>query len=119
MSCPAVPTLVSNFLVLIFGALAVSAQEAPLRSAADGPFLPAPALEGGQVLALYPPDSPKLNHKRIHEAEKYNSTSPKADHLLTTLNIHNPSMEVHLVPDGVKNTGTTVIVAPGGGHKIL
>ncbi len=119
MSRPAVPTLISSFLVFTLGALAVSAQEASLRSAADGPFLPEPALEGGKVLALYPPDSPKLDAKRIHEAEKYNTTTPKADHLLTTLNIHNPSMEVHLVPDGVDNTGTAVIVVPGGGHKIL
>lgn len=119
MSRTAVPRLVSSFLISILGALAVSAQETPLRSAADGPFLPAPALEGGKVFALYPPDSPKLNAKRIHEAENYNTTTPNAKTLLTTLNIHNPSMEVHLVPDGVENTGTTVIVVPGGGHKIL
>ena len=119
MSRVALTTLVSSFLISLAGALGAGAQEAPLRSPADGPFLPAPALAGGKVLALYPPDSPKLNQKRIHEAEKTNTTSPKADHLLTTLNVHNPSIEVHLVPDGVENTGTTVIVAPGGGHKIL
>ncbi len=123
MRCLAFPNLFPNFfpnlLALILATLAAGAQEAPLRSPADGPFLPAPALKDGKVLALYPPDSPKLNQKRIHEAEKYNTTSPKADRLLTTLNVHNPSIEVHLVPDGVENTGTTVIVAPGGGHWIL
>lgn len=119
MSSPAAPTFVSSFLIFVLSALAAIGKDAPPRSAADGPFLPAPALEGGKILALYPPDSPKLNPKRIHEAEKYNTTTPNADRLLTTLNIHNPSMEVHLVPDGVENTGTTVIVAPGGGHKIL
>ncbi len=118
MSLPALPPLISNILISLLGALAVSAQETQ-RTAADGPFLPKPALEGGKVFALYPPDSPKLNSKRIHEAEKYNTTSPNAKNLLTTLNIHNPSMEVHLVPDGVENTGTAMIVVPGGGHKIL
>jgi endo-1,4-beta-xylanase len=45
---------------------------------ADGPFFPAPALPGGIVLALYPPDSPLLKRERVHEAERYN-TSGKSD----------------------------------------
>src|SRR5581483_5596378 len=35
------------------------------------------------------------------------------------LNIHNPSIEVHLAPADAPATGAAVIVAPGGGHKIL
>jgi endo-1,4-beta-xylanase len=38
---------------------------------------------------------------------------------LNVLNIHNPSIEVHLVGDDDRNTGAAVIVAPGGGHRIL
>ncbi len=88
-------------------------------SPAAEPFVPEPALPGGIVLPLYPPDSPFLDKGRIHEPEKYNTTTPKADRLLTTLNIHNPSIEVHLVGETASNTGAAVIVAPGGGHKIL
>ncbi len=94
--------------------------EAPAnRTPADGPFVPAPALPGGLVLPLYPPDSPLLKHDRIHEAERYNTGGQRPDKLLTTLNIHNPTIEVHLAPGDPPNTGAAVIVAPGGGHKIL
>lgn len=104
---------------LLFLAGLASAQDpAPARTPADGPFLPAPALPGGVVLPLYPPDSPKLKRDRIHEAEKYN-TQGKGDRLLNTLNIHNPTIEVHVAPAEPANTGAAVIVAPGGGHKIL
>lgn len=89
----------------------------PLRTPADGPFVPAPALPGGIVLPLYAPNSPLLNHDRIHEAERYN-TSGKSTKLLNTLNIHNPTIEVHLA-EGRESNGAAVIVAPGGGHKIL
>lgn len=91
----------------------------PARTAADGPFLPAAALPDGIVLPLYPADSPLLRQERIHEAEKYNTTSKPGDRLLTTLNIHNPSLEAHPVAAGQPNTGAAVIVAPGGGHQIL
>ncbi len=87
------------------------------RTLADGPFVPESALTGGIVLSLYPPDSVKLNRDRIHEAERYNTTGESA-RLLNTLNIHNPSIEVHLAKNR-ESTGAAVIVAPGGGHKIL
>ena len=95
------------------------AENAPSRTPADGPFLPEPALPGGIVLPLYPPDSPFLKHERIHEAERYNTSGKSDGKLLNTLNIHNPTIEVHLAPADPANTGTAVIVAPGGGHKIL
>jgi hypothetical protein len=95
-------------------------QLAAERTPADGPFIPAPALPGGIVLALYPKDSPLLKTERIHEAERYNTQGKSTDKLLNTLNIHNPTIEVHLAPEGdPANTGAAVIVAPGGGHKIL
>ena len=93
----------------------------PSRSAPEGPFVPAPALPGGIVLALYPPDSPLLKRERLHEAETYNSTTggvTPGGKVQSTLNIHNPSIEVHLAP-GRTNTGAAIIVIPGGGHKIL
>lgn len=83
-------------------------------------FKPEPIMPGGEIIPLYPPDSPFLNKTRISEPEKYNSTfDKKPDHIVNVLNVHNPSIEVHLVPDDAKNTGTFIILAPGGGHKIL
>ena len=94
------------------------AQDASLdRKPADGPFVPEPALDGGIVLPLYPAHSPLLNQARVHEAEKYN-TAGKADRLLNTINVHNPTIEIHLAADRETN-GAAIIVAPGGGHKIL
>ena len=90
----------------------------PERKPADGPFIPEAALPGGIVLPLYAPDSQLLKHDRIHEAEKYNTTGQTTTKLLNTLNIHNPSIEVHLAEDRAAN-GASIIIAPGGGHKIL
>jgi hypothetical protein len=89
------------------------------RAPADGPFVPAAALPGGIVVPLYAADSPFLKKERVHEAEKYNTSGKSSDgRLLNTLNIHNPTIELHLAP-AENNTGTVIIVAPGGGHKIL
>ena len=126
------PILRSRLLVSLVGfalACTLRAQTPPppaavpatpaARTAADGPFIPAPALPGGIVLALYPPDSSLLKRERLHEAENYNSTSGGAGaRVQSTLNIHNPSIEVHLA-GGKPGTGAAVIVVPGGGHKIL
>lgn len=94
------------------------AQDSPSRAPADGPFIPAPTLPGGVVIPLYPKDSKFLKADRIHEAEKYNTTGQKTTKLLNTLNIHNPSIEVHLAANCEEN-GAAIIIAPGGGHKIL
>lgn len=84
------------------------------------PFVPEPIISGGTVLSLYPTDSRHLKKDRIHEAERYNSNlKSKSDKTVNVLNVHNPSIEVHLAGDDVPNTGAAVIVAPGGGHQIL
>lgn len=86
----------------------------------DAPFVPQQILSGGVVLPLYPANSPKLKRDRIHEPEKYNTAlKNKSDKTMTVLNIHNPSIEVHLAGEDRPNTGAAVIIAPGGGHKIL
>ena len=109
------PLLVALCLCLVSVCLA---QDKPERQPADGPFLPEAALPGGIVLPLYPPDSKLLRQDRVHEAEKYNTTGQQTTKLLNTLNIHNPSIEVHLAEDRSAN-GAAIIIAPGGGHKIL
>jgi alpha/beta hydrolase fold len=84
------------------------------------PFIPEPIVPGGVVLPLYPADSPRLKRERIHEPERYNtSLKNKSGKTLNVLNIHNPSIEVHLAGDQPPSTGAAVIVAPGGGHQIL
>lgn len=94
------------------------ADDAPARKPADGPFVPAAAVPGGIVIPLYAPGSKFLKADRVHEAEKYNTSGQKTEKLLNTINIHNPSIEVHLAENRQDN-GAAIIIAPGGGHKIL
>ncbi len=84
----------------------------------DGPYQPTPILQGGIVIPLYPPDSPHLNHARIHEAEQYNMSKYAPGRINSIVNIHDPSIEVHTVERGL-NTGAAVILVPGGGHNTL
>jgi len=84
----------------------------------DGPYAPQPILQGGIVETLYPPDSPKLNHARIREPEHYKMSGGVPGRIQSITNIHNPSIEVHLVEPKF-NTGTAVIVLGGGGHNTL
>jgi hypothetical protein len=84
------------------------------------PFVPEPIVKGGMVLSLYPVDSPRLTVSKIHEPEQYNtSLKSKPSATVNVINIHNPSIEVHLVGDEPSNTGAAIIIAPGGGHRIL
>jgi acetyl esterase/lipase len=84
----------------------------------DAPYAPQPILQGGVVVPLYPANSPKLNQKRIREAEQYSLTKSAPGRIANVVNVHNPSIEVHTV-DGGLNTGAAVILAPGGGHNTL
>jgi len=84
----------------------------------DAPYSPQPILQGGVVVALYPADSPLLNHDRVREAEQYNLSKAVPGRINSIVNIHNPSIEVHTVEGGI-NTGATVILAAGGGHNTL
>jgi acetyl esterase/lipase len=84
----------------------------------DLPYVPQPILQGGVVVPLYPPDSPRLKSDRIREAEQYNLSKTVPGRINSIVNIHNPSIEVHTVEGGI-NTGATVILAAGGGHNTL
>ncbi len=103
--------LPSLFLVTVLPAFAVKKPAA---------FQPQAIVSGGEVIPLYPPDSPFLKTNRIGEAEKYNTATNHAKGPITNvLNIHNPSIEVHLASSGPSNTGTAIILAAGGGHENL
>ena len=82
-----------------------------------GPYQPQAILSGGIVMPLYPAGSPFLNAKRVAEAEKYTMDPAVPGRVSRIVNIHNPSIEVHLA--GANNTGTAIILAPGGGHSTL
>lgn len=91
---------------------------APNNTPEGGPFQPQIIAPGGIILTLYPPTSPLLKHERLQEAEKYNTATGGKGPITNVINIHNPSIEVHLATDRSLN-GAAVIVAPGGGHQIL
>lgn len=82
------------------------------------PEAPKPILAGGLVVPLYPPDSPLLKQDRVREAEVYTMSSAVPGRVNSIVNVHNPSIELHRVSPAM-NTGTAVIVVPGGGHNQL
>jgi endo-1,4-beta-xylanase len=84
----------------------------------DKPYMPQSILQGGIVVPLYAPDSPKLNQARVREAEYYTLSKAIPGRISWITNIHNPSVEVHTV-DGGFNTGAAIILAAGGGHRTL
>lgn len=109
---------------LIFG-ISVSAELPPLPGqtgtptpgpVTDGPYAPQALVPGGIVIPIFPADSSYLNQERITEAEKYGSYNPPNVHYIT--NIHNPSIEFH-AGNGSLDTGTTIILMGGGGHRTL
>src|SRR3954469_23021259 len=86
--------------VLIFSIAAASAADAP-----------------PQVISLWPAGSPTLIGTDEKEVTRPENVKP-GDRINSIVNVHNPSIEVHLPPKE-KAHGTAVIVAPGGGHRQL
>jgi hypothetical protein len=86
--------------------------------ATDAPYAPQPILPGGVIVPLYPRGSPLLKLERVREAEVYNMSQSAPGRIASIVNIHNPSIEVHVV-DRAINTGAAVILAAGGGHNTL
>ena len=86
--------------------------------ASDAPYAPQPILPGGIVVTLFPPGSPYLKADKIREPEQYNMSQTVPGRISSIVNIHNPSIEVHMVDPGI-NTGAAVILAAGGGHNTL
>jgi endo-1,4-beta-xylanase len=106
--------------ILLLAAVPSFGEDAPVPNAAPegAPFQPQLIAPGGIILTLYPPTSPLLKRERLSEAEKYNTATGGKGPITNVINIHNPSIEVHLATDRSLN-GAAVIVAPGGGHQIL
>ena len=125
--------IASTFPLILLSTLAISfagaqstvlpAVPAPIGIPVPGPstsapYSPQPILAGGIVIPLYPSGSPFLNMERVHEAEKYNMRDKVPGRIESIVNIHNPSIEVH-VTDPNRNTGAAVILIAGGGHTTL
>jgi acetyl esterase/lipase len=70
-----------------------------------------------QVIPLWPAGSPTLKGQDEKEITKPENVKP-GDRINSIVNVHTPSIEVHL-PSADKAVGTAVIVAPGGGHRQL
>ncbi len=117
----------------IFAAIAVqnaAAQHAPLPPIpapmnvpkpgpqTDAPYAPQPILPGGIVMTLFPPDSPYLKKDKVNIPEKYGMSTSVPGRINSIVNIHNPSIEVHLADAGM-NTGAAIILIAGGGHNTL
>lgn len=133
---PIVAALLSALLTFNFatgqgpGAASQPARRAPLPAVpapqtvpkpgpeTDQPYAPLAILPGGIVASLFPPGSRYLKADRIHEAEKYNMNKDVPGRISSIVNIHNPSIELHLV-DKSLNTGSAVILVAGGGHNTL
>src|SRR5437868_9527644 len=73
--------------------------------------------EPPQVIPLWPAGSPTLKGEGEKEATRPENPKP-GERINSIVNVHNPSIEVHLPPKE-RATGTAVIVAPGGGHRQL
>jgi endo-1,4-beta-xylanase len=110
-----IPALV---VALAWGSVAVLARNQAPPPAGPAPFVPQPILAGGQIVALFPPDSPYLKKERIGEPEQNNMQKTVPGRIQSIVNIHNPSIEVHVVDPG-SSTGAAVILVPGGGHRTL
>jgi acetyl esterase/lipase len=111
--------------VCLFGVTALASAQVPAPQgvpkpgpATDAPYAPQTILPGGIVMTLFPPDSPYLKADKVREPEQYNVNQVVGGRINSIVNIHNPSIEVHLVDRGI-NTGAAIILAAGGGHNSL
>jgi hypothetical protein len=107
----------SNRRLAVLGAHVQLPGAFPAAGAAAAPFVPEPILPGGSVLTLFEPSSPLLDQARLHEPESYNHRDPSVspgDPVRTVVGVHNPTIEAHILPEGPQNTGSCVIVVPGG-----
>lgn len=82
----------------------------------EGTYAPQTLLPGGVVIPLFPPDSPYLRAETLREPEVYRMWGPGQVGSIT--HIHNPSLEFH-PGNGQLNTGTSILLAGGGGHSTL
>jgi acetyl esterase/lipase len=108
-----------NVLRFALVALLLCWATALAAEAAAAPPEPQPLRPGAKVVTLWPADSPML--KALEGSDKPEelrmSKGPEA-RVQSVVNVHNPSIEVHLAPADKAN-GMAVVIAPGGGNTQL
>ena len=103
----------------------VMAQNAPATSSSPVPLLPKPLTLNAVVMPLWAPGSPMLNASNAAtQEEKFSITEDVPTRIRQVVNVHNPSIELHLIPPNHGtaddfNTGAAIILAPGGGNRDL
>ena len=86
---------------------------------APAPLEPQPLVPGAKVIPLWPPGSPALKALAGSDRpEDLTMSKGQPGRVQRVVNIHNPSIEVHLAPRDKAN-GMAVILAAGGGNKEL
>ena len=107
-ACVALIALVGSWTALADG----QAPTEPLKL-----LEPKPLVEGAKVVVLWPAGSPMLKAlPGWDKPEVFNMSKGKTAQVASVVNIHNPSIEVHLAPADKAN-GMAVIVAAGGGNN--
>jgi predicted esterase len=77
---------------------------------------PKPLAPNAKVVTLWPAGSPMLKAlKGFDQPEVFNMSKNNPNRIESVINIHNPSIEVHLAPPDKAN-GMAVIVSAGGGN---
>jgi acetyl esterase/lipase len=77
---------------------------------------PVPLVPGAKVVPLWPSGAATL--KGLDEKEVFTITPGMPDRVQKVVNVHNPSIELHLAPAGKAN-GVGIILAAGGGNTSL
>lgn len=77
----------------------------------------ATAQETRQTITLWPAGAATLKGASEKEVTRPENPQP-GERINSIVNVHNPSLEIHLPPTN-RSVGTAVIVAPGGGHRQL
>ena len=73
-------------------------------------------MPGAKVVPLWPAGSPAL--KNVDQKESVDYYKDNANWIERVTNINNPSIELHLAPPDKAN-GSAIILAAGGGNKVL
>lgn len=91
----------------------------PAGGAALTLLTPLPLTQGAQVVTLWPQGSPELRAVAGYDRpEVFSMSRGRSPRVEAVVNIHNPSIEVHLAPPDKAN-GLAIILAAGGGNTTL
>jgi acetyl esterase/lipase len=105
------------FLVCVVGISAMPAALTANETEALSLPEPQPLVSGAKVVVLWPKGSPRLKALPGYDKpEQFNMSKATPSRVQSVVNIHNPSIEVHLAPADKAN-GMAVIVVAGGGNK--